>query len=138
MLRKAAAGLAGLGLIGGAGSVVYNHNGDATVKITDAAGHVQTVQLGSGNGRAFSCPDGTSDKLKATDITAGRIKLTLQKVRREEAALERRYPHGRGATQRVVARYSALVHRDNRLVDAFNAAIDAHNAVLHEDCKLAG
>jgi hypothetical protein len=137
MLRKAAAGLAGLGLIGGAGSVVYNHNGDATVKIKDASGHVQTVRLGGGDGRAFSCPDGTSDKLREPDITAGRIKLTLQKVRREEAALERRYPHGRGASHRIAVRYNALVRRDNRLVDAFNAAIDAHNAILHEDCKPA-
>jgi hypothetical protein len=138
VLRKAAAGLAGLGLIGGAGSVVYNHHGDATVKIKDAAGNVQTVRLGSGNGRAFSCPDGTSDRLQGTDITAGRIKLTLQKLRREEAALERRYPHGRGASRTVIVRYNAMVRRDNRLVDAFNAEIDAHNAILHEDCKPAG
>ena len=35
MIRKAVGALAGLGLIGGAGSVAYNQHGDATVRITD-------------------------------------------------------------------------------------------------------
>jgi hypothetical protein len=38
VLMRAAAGLAGLGLIGGAGTVIYNNNnGEATVKIKDEA-----------------------------------------------------------------------------------------------------
>jgi hypothetical protein len=137
MLRRAVATLTGLGLIGGAGSVVYNHNGDATVKIKDSSGRVQTVHLGGGDGQSFSCPEGTSDKLKGTDIQAGRIKLTLLQLRRQEAALNRRYPHGRGAPRGVIVQFAALVRRDDRLVDAFNAAIDAHNAYLRENCKPA-
>ena len=39
MLGKLAAGVAGLGLIGGAGTVVYNNHGDATVKIKNERRH---------------------------------------------------------------------------------------------------
>jgi hypothetical protein len=133
MFRKAAAGLAGLGLIGGAGSVIYGNNGDATVKIKDpATGQVQSVHL-SGGGPSYSCPDGTGDKLQAYDIKLGRIKLTLQKVRGSERAIETQYP-GHNAPARVVARYRALAQRDDRLVAAFNAEVAARNGVLESDC----
>jgi hypothetical protein len=52
MLREAAAGPAGLGLIGGAGSVVYNHNGDATVRIKGTNGNVQTVHIAGRDARS--------------------------------------------------------------------------------------
>jgi hypothetical protein len=46
MLGKVAAGVAGLGLIGGAGTVVYNNHGDATVKIkNEKTGRVQSVRI---------------------------------------------------------------------------------------------
>src|SRR3954466_16164404 len=92
MFRKAAAALAGLGLIGGAGSVAYNQHGDAIVKIKGKDGHVQTVSIKASGGATFSCPSGTRDRLAPLDIKAGRIKLTLQQVRRQENQLERRYP----------------------------------------------
>lgn len=136
MLRKAAAGLAGLGLIGGAGTVVYNNNGDATVKIKDdRTGKVQSVFLGGG-GKSFSCPSGTHDKVEPYDIKLGRIKLTLQRLRREERGIEKRYPSNR-APNRVVVRYNALGHRDDRLVAAFNAEVDARNAIIDRDCTPA-
>jgi hypothetical protein len=137
MLRKAAAGLAGLGLIGGAGSVVYGHNGDATVRIKDSkTGQVQTVHI-AGSGKSYSCPSGTHDKLEPHDLRAGRIKLTLHRVRTQEHALERRYPGGR-APARIVVRYKALNSRDGSLVAAFNSEIDAHNAIIDRDCSAAG
>jgi hypothetical protein len=133
MLAKAAAGLAGLGLIGGAGTVVYNNSGDATVKIKDdKTGIVQTVRLGEG-GRSFSCPLGTNGKLEPYDIRAGRIKLTLKRVRRQEHAIERRYPSNE-APSRIAVRYNALGRRDDRLVDAFNVQVDTRNAILRRDC----
>jgi hypothetical protein len=134
MIGKAvAAGLAGLGLIGGAGTVIYNNSGDATVKIKDDAGRVQTVRLTGSNGRSFSCPLGTDDKLKPHDVMLGRIKLTLQPIRREEHAIERRYPSHRGP-HNVVVRYNALLGRDHRLIAAYNVEVAAHNAVLRRDC----
>lgn len=137
MLRRAAAGLAGLGLIGGAGSVVYGHNGDATVKIRDPqSGKVQTVHIGSGGGPRYSCPRGTHDRLAPYDIQAGRIKLTLLRVRRQELALERQYPSHR-APHRVVLRYRALRRRDDALIAAFNAEVDARNSILERDCRPA-
>ena len=49
MLGKLAAGVAGLGLIGGAGTVVYNNHGDATVKIkNEKTGRVQRVRIKGG------------------------------------------------------------------------------------------
>jgi hypothetical protein len=137
MLGKAAAGLAGLGLIGGTGTVIYNNSGDATVKIKDdRTGRVETVHLTGSNGRTFSCPLGTGDKLEPHDIRAGRIKLTMLRVRRELHGLERRYPSHRGP-HNVVVRYNALVDRHNRLVTAFNGEVDTHNAILLRDCTPA-
>lgn len=127
--------LTGLGLIGGAATVAYNKHGDATVKIKDAAGHVHSVVIKSaGDGKRFSCPDGTAARLKPYDITAGRIELTLQAVRRSERAIEHRYPSG-GAPSTIVSRFKALARRDNRLVAAFNAQVDRHNAIIARDCK---
>ena len=133
MIRKAVGALAGLGLIGGAGSVAYDQHGDATVKIKDTAGHVHTVQIAAASGKAFSCPAGTRDKLEPYDLRAGRIKLTLLQVRRTEAAIERRYPT-HTAPNAVADRYNALLLRDHRLVVAFNAEVDAHNAIIDSSC----
>ncbi len=134
MIRRLAAGLAGLGLIGGAGTVIYNHNGSTTVRIKDPqTGKVQSVSIG-GTGNAFSCPAGTHKKLEPYDLAAGRIKLTLLRVRRTERALERRYP-AHNAPVAVARRYNALLRRDGRLVRAFNRMVDAHNAVIDRLCK---
>lgn len=132
VVRKAVTALAGLGLIGGAGSVVYNQHGDATVKIKDSSGKVHAVVIKS-NGKSFSCPVGTHDKVKQYDINAGRIELTLQAVRRSERAIERRYPKN-VAPHKVVVQFNALVKREGRLVDAYNAQADAHNAIINRDC----
>jgi len=132
MIRKAAAMVTGLGLVGGAGSVVYNQHGDAIVTIKDRAGHTQTVSIAT-SGAKFSCPNGTHDKLAAHDVRAGRIKLTLLQVRRTEDEIERLYPGGNAPTS-VVTRYHALANRDHRLVAAYNAEMDAHNAIIDSDC----
>ena len=134
VIRKTVATLSGLGLIGGAATVAYNKHGDATVKITDAAGHVHSVVIKSAGGKQFSCPDGTSARLKPYDIRAGRIALTLQVVRRSERAIEHRYPSG-GAPSAVVARFKALARRDDRLVAAYNAQVDEHNGIIARVCK---
>lgn len=125
----------GLGLVSGAGKVAYDKNGGATVKITDSkTGQVQTVHIATGGGKGFSCPSGTRAKLEPGVIELGRIELTLQKVRRQEHAIETRYP-GRVAPHAVVVRYKALVRREGRLVTAYNANVDAHNAVIDRTCK---
>lgn len=133
MIRKLAAGLAGLGLIGGAGTVIYNHNGSTTVRVKDSkTGKVESVDIG-GAGKAFSCPAGTHNKLEPYDLEAGRIQLTLLRVRSVERGIERRYP-GHHAPTVVARRYNALLRRDDRLVSAFNRVVDAHNAILSRDC----
>jgi hypothetical protein len=132
MLRKAAAGLAGLGLIGGAGAVVYNHNGDAAVKIRQGSGRVQSVRISAG-GRTFSCPFGTRDKLKPHDIMLGRIKPALRGVRRKEHVFLLRYP-SRRAPDAVVRRFNVLKRHEARLVTAYNAQARAHNAILERAC----
>jgi hypothetical protein len=120
-------------LIGGAGTVVYNNHGDATVSIKNKnTGRVQRVRI-EADGKTFSCPLGTGDKLKPYDIAAGRIKLTLLQVRSRENAMFRRYPTHR-APGSVVDRFNALKRRDHRLVGAYNAEIGAHNAILRRDC----
>jgi hypothetical protein len=134
MLGKVAAGLAGLGLIGGVGTVVYNNHGDATVQIkNNKTGRVQRVRIESG-GQEFSCPLGIDDQLKPHDIAAGRIKLTLLQVRRQERAIMRRYPSG-VAPASVVDRVNVLNSRDGRLVEAYNVQIRAHNAIIRRDCS---
>jgi hypothetical protein len=133
MIRKAVSALTGLGLIGGAGTVAYNQHGDATVKIKDKNGSIRTVLIKSDGGMRYSCPAGTHDKLMSFDIQAGRIKLTMRDVRREESKLDNLYPSHK-APHKVVIRYNALLRRDHRLVAAYNAEVDAHNAVLGRDC----
>ncbi len=134
MLRKAVAGLAGLGLIGGAGSVIYKDNGDAVVQIRDKnTGKVQSVQIGGAHGRWFSCPAGTRDKVEPFDITLGRIKLTLRQLRRKEHGVEQRYP-SHYAPSAFVDSYRALLRRDHRLVSAFNVEMDKRNAVIDQEC----
>src|SRR6266536_368979 len=128
MLGKVAAGVAGLGLIGGAGTVVYNNHGDATVKIkNEKTGRVESVRIEAG-GKSFLCPVGTDDKLKPYDLAAGRIKLTLRQVRREEHVLLAQYPGGAPAS--VVTHFNTLRRRDDRLVAAYNGEIRSHNAIL--------
>jgi hypothetical protein len=133
VIKQAAAGLVGLGLIGGAGTVYYNNHGDATVKIENKkTGQVQTVRIVGGDGRSFSCPSGENEQLDPHVIRLGRIKITLRQVRRVERRLEREYPTG--APSSVLARYNALHRRDDRLVDSYNAEVNTHNAILDRDC----
>lgn len=134
MIRKAAGILAGLGLIGGAGSVVYDHHGNATVKITNKSGQVQTVHIGGAGGRMYSCSARTNNELSRYDIALGRIKLTLKPVRRSERQIGLRYP-GHQAPDSVVRRFNALVRRDRQLVRAYNKEVAARNAILVRDCS---
>ncbi len=136
MLKQAAAGVVGLGLVGGVGAVTYDDGGNATVTVTDKKGHKESVQIGGSNGKSYSCPDGTEAKLEPIDIHAGRVKITLRRVKKRIDAIEARYPSGE-APGKVVDRYRALGKRENKLVDAFNSAIDQHNAVLKENCDPA-
>lgn len=123
-------------MIGGAGTVVYNNHGDATVKIkNNHTGRVQRVRI-EADGQTFSCPLGIDDKVKPYDIAAGRIKMTLLRVRRQERAIMRRYP-GHLAPGPVVDHVSALNSRDDKLVAAYNTKIRAHNAILRRDCSPA-
>jgi len=120
-------------LIGGAGTVVYNTHGDATVKImNEKTGRVQSVRIEAG-GKSFLCPLGMDDKLKPYDLAAGRIKLTLGQVRGEEHAILRQYPSHRGPDS-VVTHFNTLRRRDDRLVAAYNGEIRSHNAILRRDC----
>jgi len=76
MLGKVAAGLAGLGLIGGAGTVVYNNHGDTTVKIkNDKTGRVQSVRIEAGS----RCPAGieTGRSCQPSPIPAGQYNAPL-------------------------------------------------------------
>jgi hypothetical protein len=134
VVRKAVSGLTALGLIGGAGSVVYNSHGDATVKIKDASGHVQTVQISANHAKAFSCPTGTHDKVAPLDIKLGRIKLTQQSVKRSELAIEHKYPVNSTPPRAVLVRYKALLRQDDRLTAAYNATVDKHNAIIDKLC----
>jgi hypothetical protein len=134
MVKKAAGILARLGHIGGAGSVAYDHHGNATVRIKDKnSGIVHTVHLGGRNGRMYSCPAGEHDKLSRYDLALGRIKLTQQPISRTLRTLDREYP-GHTAPAPIVTRFNTLLRRYHRLVRAYNAEVDARNAVLKSDC----
>jgi hypothetical protein len=135
MLRKAlGAGLAGLGLVGGAAAVHYDSNGKTSVTVKDAVHHrTESVQLSGASGKTYSCPPGTRAKIEPHDLLAGRIEITLRHVRKTERTIERRYPNHRAAGS-VVDRYNALQRRDHKLVAAFNREVDAHNAILGSDC----
>jgi hypothetical protein len=136
MVRRVAAGLAGLGLVGGVGAVTYNDDGSTTVKITDKNGKVQTVNIEGDGGKTFSCPDGTEAKFEPIDIRAGRVKITLRQVHKSMDTLEKRYPNGK-APAAAVKRYNGLVKREHKLVKAYNEAVDAHNAIISSDCDPA-
>jgi hypothetical protein len=122
MIGKAAAGIAALGLIGGVGHVVYDNNG-AKVTITDH-GKSKSVHIATSDEQTYTCPDSASREVKQHMIRLGRIKLTVQQVRREYRQLgEQDY------------RYSGLVGRAVRLVRAYNAEVNATNAILGRDCE---
>jgi hypothetical protein len=110
MVGKIAAGVAALGLVGGAGSVAW-HDGTATVKVKDANGVTHSTDLEMG-GQQYRCPSGEPDKLASIVEEAGRIKITIDA----------------GVSDR--ARYNALV-------DAYNAKADQYNARIREDCDPA-
>jgi len=77
-------------------------------------GVVQSVTIAS-QGATSSRPSGTKDKLEPYTIKAGRIRLTLQQVRREEMKIERQYTAADEPPPAVVDHYRALSNRDQRL-----------------------
>ncbi len=157
MIKKLAAGVAGLGLVGGVGTVVYNKQGDATVRIKDEkTGQVQTVTISGVTGQTFSCPSGTRKKLEPYDIELGRIKITLNQVRSQElqseaksnqikaqlkqirrqtSAIERQYPNHQ-APPEVVDRYNTLRRHDDGLVSAYNLEVRRFNALRSRETRL--
>ena len=126
----------GLALVAGVGAVTYDQNGTATVKITDKkTGVERTVKLkGDPNGPTYSCPSSVTDDLEASDIRAGRVKITLRPVSAKIRKIERRYPNS-VAPGDVVKKYKALVVREKRLIKAFNNATAEHNATLKSECR---
>src|SRR3954469_14649638 len=94
MVKRTLAVLRSVGLIGGVGAVAYNNNGTPTVTVTDQQGKKTAVTLPvEVDGKTYSCPAGTQDKLKPYDENAGRIMLTIRTVRKSEKTIEKRYPH---------------------------------------------
>ena len=134
IVRKAVGALVTLGLVGGAGAVAYDSDGTATVTVTDEQGREESVQIKGDGGQSFSCPEGIEARVEPIDIEAGRVKVTLRRVRKQLKAIDRRYP-GKAAPADVADRYNGLVKRENRLVDAYNDSIGEHNAVLTADCE---
>jgi hypothetical protein len=134
-MRRIAAGLAGLGLIGGVGAVTHDDNGSAKVTITDHGSKRTVILPTEVGGKRFSCPAGTTDKLSTVDELLGRIQLTLEDVRRDEKAIEDRYPERTAPPKAIVSEYKALARRDDRLVARFNRATKDHNAVIDSDCS---
>lgn len=135
-MRRLISGVAGLALVGGVGSVVYNHNHTgATVQIRGKNGQVQSVHLDFGK-KQFSCPSGEDSKLQAFLIRQGRIKLTLQAVESELKQIDREYPRGKHVhvPHHVVVRVNADLKRGKRLLTAYGAAVDHYNTALHRDC----
>jgi hypothetical protein len=132
MLRLVATGLAGLGLVGGAAAIHYNHSGGATVKVNDH-GVTRTVRLGGAGGQSYSCPAGTKAKLSPIDITSGRIKLTLQDVDGQLHQIHAQYPGGT-APAPIARHFNSLLRRDHALVTAFNNSVAQHNQVINSDC----
>ena len=133
MVKRIAAGLVGVGLIGGVGSVAYNPDGSATVTIDDHGKQMKVDLPMEAGGKSYNCPDGVDDTLEPFDVRAGRITLTLRQVRKQEKAIEKAHP-GRTATKAVARKYNRLAAKDDRLVDLFNDTVDERNAILERDC----
>lgn len=132
-MRRVAAGLAALGLIGGVGAVTYDDKGTATVTIS-AHGKKRTVTLPMDtSGKKYKCPDDIMKKVSPYVILGGRIELTLQDVRKEERSIARRYRTT--APRRVLRRARELVARDHRLAARFNRVVAKHNAIVAANCS---
>jgi hypothetical protein len=76
-----------------------------------------------------------TDKLSTIDGLLGRIQLTLEDVRRDEKAIEDRYPERTAPPKAIVSEYEAFARRDDRLVAKFNRATKDHDAVIDSDCS---
>lgn len=136
-MRRLIGGLAGLGLIAGTGSVIYNHHGGATVQIKGPNGQVHNVHLDFGK-QHYSCPSGEEAKLNPLLVRQGRIKLTLNGVAHELHLVEQKYP-GRKALKsaptHVLVQVRADLKRGDRLAKAYSAAVKEYNATLNRDCS---
>lgn len=134
-MRRLIAGLAGLGLIGGVGSVVYNHNQTAAiVQIRGKNGQVHSVHLDFGK-KQFSCPYGEDSKLQPLLIQQGRIKLTLHGVENELQQIAAKYPSKSSKPPHSVAvRFVSEYKRGKLLLKAYQASVNEYNATLHRDC----
>jgi len=135
-MRGIIGGLIGLGLIGGVGSVVFNHHG-ATVQIRDKNGHVQSVHLDFGK-QHFQCPSGEEAKLQPLLIRQGRIKLTLQGVEKDLQQVTKQYPGKHPhVPHKVLVHVTAEYARFKALVKAYHSAVHQYNAMLDRDCTPA-
>ena len=134
MIREAlAAGLTGLGLVGGTAAIKYDDSGAASVKLTEG-GRTATVTLGVVAGEPrYSCPYDIDDRLEPRDKLSARIKLTLRGVGAELDQLEMQYP-GAVVEPAVASRYRGLARRERQLAKAFNRSVAKHNAFLKEEC----
>ncbi len=131
-MRRIVAGLAGLGLVAGAGSVVYNHHG-ATVQIKGPNGQVHSVHLAFGK-QHFQCPPGEDSKLNPILIRQGRIKLTLNGLETDLRKIDHEYPTAKHAPHSVIRHYNADVSRGRRLLKAYRSSVHEYNATLARDC----
>lgn len=137
MTRGIAATVVGLGLIGGVGAVTYD-DGTATVSIDehntpDNKEDDARVTLTTAAGDEYSCPADIHEKLKASNLESGRIKLTLKRVRKRVDAIEKANPDNT-LPSKVYDEYRRLQKRDDALVDRFNVRVDRHNAILKANC----
>jgi len=111
MIRRAVAGVAALGLIGGVGHVAWHHDG-ATVKVEDANGVTHSTSISfDRSGATYKCPAREQARLSSMIEEAGRIKITLQGVNKY-----------------------ANPDRYAKLVVAYNDEIDSYNKALDRDC----
>jgi len=135
MIREAlAAGLTGLGLVGGTAAIKYDDSGAATVKLTEH-GRTRSVTLGvDRGGPRYACPSDIDDLLAPRDRLTGRIKLTLRDVGAELDRLEAQYP-GAVVEPAVARRYRGLARRERQLARAFNRSVAKHNTFLKEECS---
>jgi hypothetical protein len=84
------------------------------------------------DGKIYSCPRGTHDRLQPYRVRMGGLKRRLLDVRAQERAIARRYGHTLPAG--AWARWTRLLRRDHRLVHAYNAQAHAHNAIIDSEC----